>query len=115
MTQADMREFMERTFKVDIMETRAAGQKEYAQETDNCFANFQRIGAEQGLDQKTILWTYLLKHKDGVSAYLKGHTSQREHVSGRIKDMIVYLFLLWAMISEEKLCALNSPSEEARI
>ena len=45
---------------------------------------------------------YLLKHIDGITAYLSGHKSQREDVRGRIKDAIVYLMLLWAMIEERE-------------
>jgi|TARA_R100001530_G_scaffold131243_1_gene102779 hypothetical protein len=45
---------------------------------------------------------YLLKHIDGITAYLAGHKSQREDVRGRIKDAIVYLMLLWAMIEERE-------------
>jgi len=45
--------------------------------------------------------TYLLKHIDGISAYVKGHKSQREDVTGRITDAIVYLMLLWAMVVED--------------
>ena len=44
--------------------------------------------------------TFLLKHIDGISAHIKGHESQREDVTGRLKDAIVYLMLLWGMIEE---------------
>ena len=54
--------------------------------------------------------TYLLKHIDGINAWMKGHDSQREDISGRIKDSIVYLFLLWAMIKgEQELDAIKEP------
>jgi len=43
---------------------------------------------------------YLLKHVDGIKAYVNGHKSQREDVRGRITDIIVYLMLLWGMIEE---------------
>ena len=46
--------------------------------------------------------TYMLKHIDGIAAYVKGHKSQREDVTGRITDCMVYLMLLWGMIEEEK-------------
>jgi len=53
---------------------------------------------------------YLLKHIDGISSYIEGHRSQREDVSGRIQDSLVYLFLLWAMIDGEKqLDAIKQP------
>ena len=84
-----------------VMKTRNAGQKEYAQDVDNVFANFERIAMCIDVDRERVLMTYLLKHIDGISAYTKGHKSQREDVTGRITDAIVYLMLLWAMVVEE--------------
>jgi|TARA_R100001594_G_C4033319_1_gene261705 hypothetical protein len=43
---------------------------------------------------------YLLKHVDGIKAYVNGYKSQREDVRGRITDVIVYLMLLWGMVEE---------------
>ena len=77
------------------------GQKEYAMTEDNVFANFQRIANQTGLDQKMVLWIYLMKHIDGIASHIKGHTSQREDVRGRLTDAIVYLCILWGMIDEE--------------
>jgi hypothetical protein len=77
------------------------GQKEYAMDEDNVFANFQRIANQTGLDQKMVLWVYLMKHIDGIASHIKGHTSQREDVRGRLTDAIVYLCILWGMIEEE--------------
>ena len=45
---------------------------------------------------------YFLKHVDGISAHVKGHKSQREDVTGRITDAIVYLCLLRGMIEDGK-------------
>ena len=51
---------------------------------------------------------YLMKHMDGINAWIKGHKSQREDVTGRIKDAIVYLCLLWGMAeTQHKLDAFN--------
>ena len=85
-----------------IMGTRDAGQKEYAHDSDNVFANFERVAASLDITREKVLMTYLLKHMDGISAYTKGHKSQREDVTGRITDAIVYLMLLWAMSEEEQ-------------
>jgi len=82
----------------EVKETRDAGQKEYAHTEENVFANFERIGKSINTIPDKVLMTYLLKHIDGINAWIKGHDSQREDVTGRIKDSIVYLFLLWAMI-----------------
>ena len=79
------------------MRTRDAGQKEYAHGRDNVFANFERGAKALDISREKVLMTYLLKHIDGISAYVKGHKSQREDITGRITDAIVYLMLLWAM------------------
>ena len=80
------------------------GQKEYAMDEDNVFANFQRIANQTGLNQKMVLWVYLMKHIDGIASHIKGHTSQREDVRGRLTDAIVYLCILWGMIEKEDAC-----------
>jgi hypothetical protein len=84
-----------------ILFLRNSGQKEYAHDEDNVFANFERVGASLDLDRKKVLMVYLLKHLDGINAYIKGHKSQREGVDGRIGDALVYLLLLLGMVVEE--------------
>jgi len=82
---------------------RESGQKEYAHETDNAFANFERIAAylaQMGLTREAVLIVYLEKHLDGIRAWIDGHRSQREAVFGRICDAIVYLCLLIGMFRE---------------
>ena len=96
-----MRQLMESEIIPRVMRTRDAGQKEYAHDIDNVFANFERIARALEVDREKVLMTYLLKHIDGISAYVKGHKSQREDVTGRITDAIVYLMLLWAMVDGE--------------
>ena len=83
-----------------ILKTRDDGQKEYARDVDNVFANFERVGSYVGIDKKQVLMVYLLKHIDGIMAYINGHKSQREGVEGRITDAIVYLLLLRGMVDE---------------
>ena len=90
--------------------TRDSGQQEYAHDEDNVFANFDRVSSCLGITREKAIMVYLLKHIDGISSYIQGHHSQRENVSGRITDAIVYLFLLWAMIDGEKeLDAIKEP------
>ena len=84
-----------------IVETRNAGQKEYAQDEDNVFANFERGARALDISREKVLMTFLLKHIDGISAYVKGHKSQREDGRGRLTDAIVYLMLLWSMVIQE--------------
>ena len=94
----------------EVKETRDAGQQEYAHTENDVFANFRRVGKSLDTIPEKIIMTYLLKHVDGINAYMQGHDSQREDVTGRIKDAIVYLFLLWAMVDGEKqLDAIKEP------
>ena len=84
-----------------INKTRKSGQNEYAHDTENVFANFERIGAALNISREKVLMIYLLKHVDGIKAYVNGYKSQREDVRGRITDIIVYLMLLWGMAEED--------------
>ena len=84
----------------EIAKTRESGQKEYAHRKDNVFANFERIGDALDIEREKVLMIYLLKHVDGIKAYVNGYKSQREDVRGRITDVIVYLMLLWGMVEE---------------
>lgn len=99
MTQQEMAALMEETFK-ELIKLREAGQKEYAHKDNSAFANFERIADRLGADREEILLVFLLKHLDGIVAHAQGHTSQREDVSGRIHDAIVYLILLKGMFQE---------------
>ena len=85
-----------------ILKMHKEGQKEYAQDEDNVFANFDRIANQTDTDRKFVLWIYLMKHIDGIAAYINGHKSQREDVRGRITDALVYLIILWAMINTDE-------------
>ena len=85
----------------EVKRIHTAGQKEYAMNENNVFANFERISEQTGLDQKMVLWIYLMKLIDGIAAHIKGHRSQREDVRGRLTDAIVYLCILWGMIEGE--------------
>jgi hypothetical protein len=103
MTKESMGEFMQDMFNERIMFLRKSGQEEYAgRKQEDAFNNFNKLSQELDIDRKKVLWTYAMKHKDGIAAHLRGHTSQREEVSGRIDDLIMYLFLLAGMIHEEE-------------
>lgn len=87
-------------------EVRKHGQKEYARDGDNAFANFEWVasmlnrGRDNTITREDVLMVYALKHLDGITSYLNGHDSQREDVRGRIKDLRMYLALLRGMIEE---------------
>ena len=93
--------FTEKILK-EVRQTRDAGQKEYAHTEDNVFANFERVASFTKTTREKALLTYMIKHIDGLCAYADGHRSQREDVTGRIKDAIVYLCLLWGMAEDKQ-------------
>ena len=101
-TMVQMEEAMEATF-AELRQLRIAGQHEYAHDKDSAFANFERVGAELDIDPIKVALCYALKHKDGICAWAKGHISQREDVSGRINDLIVYLCLIKEMFRMRQL------------
>jgi hypothetical protein len=101
MKQTEMASVMNQVFK-ECDDLRGAGQKDYAGEEKDAFANFDRLALDLGIDRKKILWVYAMKHRDGIANFLNGHTSQREDVRGRINDLIVYMCLLRGMIEEEE-------------
>ena len=84
-----------------VKSTRDDGQKEYAHDEVNVFANFERTARQLNTTREKVLMTFLMKHMDGIVAHINGHESQREDIRGRVKDAIVYLTLYWAMVEGE--------------
>ena len=85
----------------EVKKTRDEGQKEYAKEGD-VFDDFVQTAELTGTTPGMVLYIFLNKHMRGIGSFIRGHESQREDVGGRIKDAIVYLMLLCAMVEEEK-------------
>tara|TARA_R100000278_G_scaffold31387_1_gene28802 strand:+ start:3035 stop:3349 length:315 start_codon:yes stop_codon:yes gene_type:complete len=102
MTHNEMKHFIERVFIPEIEKVRNSGQKEYARDEDNVFANFERVAIQTESSPEKAILTYLLKHIDGIGAFCCGHDSQREDVQGRIHDSVAYLMLLSALIETKK-------------
>lgn len=86
----------------DVAKVAVAGQKEYAHNEGNALGNFERLASQLLIPREKILWTYLVKHLDGILAHINGHVSQREPVDGRIMDAICYLILLQCMVDDAK-------------
>ena len=99
MNRNEMQSIMKRIINV-VSETRDAGQVEYARNTDNVFANFERVASFTNTTREKALLTYMIKHIDGLCSYADGHRSQREDVRGRLTDIIVYCLLFWGMVED---------------
>src|SRR5690606_38174802 len=62
-------------------------------------ANFDRLAALLDTSREEVILVYLVKHLDGIISHVRGHRSQREHVSGRFADLHAYLLLLEASLT----------------
>lgn len=102
MTNVELAIVMGKVFE-ECCTLREAGQKEYAHKDTNAFTNFERVSERLGISREHVLLVYMEKHMDGIHSYVKGHRSQRESVTGRINDVIVYLVLLRGMVEENNL------------
>jgi hypothetical protein len=100
MTPKELNDLMELTIFPELRRLRGAGQAEYARALENAFANFDRVAEDLEIPREKVLWTYAMKHKDGIASWINGHRSQREDVRGRIADLILYMVLLWGMVEE---------------
>lgn len=83
-------------------EVREQAQSEYAHDDSNVFANFDRVASHLDISRERVLLTYALKHVDGIVSWVNGHKSQREDVRGRIKDLRMYMALLWGMVEDDE-------------
>lgn len=100
-------EIMEASFERQ-RELKIAGNKEYAHSEDNDLANFEIIAELVGITPEQCLMVYWLKHTFGILAHVKGHTSQREDVLGRVDDCDVYSHLFKAMVISKRGTPTNS-------
>lgn len=76
--------------------------QDYAREED-ALENFSTQSAETGnrIDRRQVLMVFLNKHLYAIRNHVwRGGGDARESIQGRIKDAIVFLFILWAMIDE---------------
>lgn len=75
--------------------------KEYANSEDR-FANFNRLAERLHLDRKLVWLVYFTKHMDAIESFVHlNRTLSEENIHGRIVDAITYLTLLDGMIGEE--------------
>lgn len=90
-------EFSDQFFK-DCQHIMVTKGKEYANNLDDKFANFNRIADRTGISNLQVAHIYLTKHLDAIEFYIKnGESGSEELISGRFKDAINYLTLMAGM------------------
>ena len=119
-------EFIEETKQffqecLDVMSTKG---REYAgDQEDDKFANFKRVAKLQGIPVTSAWFTYFIKHFDSLASFVRKRNQGvsiieiemglSEPISGRIGDMINYLFILNGIIDEEREAEKNKIKERS--
>ena len=73
---------------------------EYAGD-DNALANFYHHASQLGLRPEQIWAVYAGKHWDAIMSYCKKGEVLSEPIEGRVRDMILYLFLMLGLVAEK--------------
>lgn len=110
MTHTEFNVYQERLL-MEVVAMKDTKGKEYANSEDR-FANFNRLAAALGMANYQVGWVYLAKHLDSIASYCRyGRTFSNEGIEGRIIDAITYLTLIAGMIEESEVHARNHHSE----
>lgn len=114
MTFEEREAFFQNTIFPEMMAVGKVATREYSR-VENIFDNFERLveDSEGKLTREQALWVLLKKHLDGIRHHVFGFRSQREPVQGRIKDAMVYLGLLWAMVEDTQAAEVEETMEPA--
>lgn len=67
---------------------------------DDALANFKLAGQRLGLTPEAVWGVYASKHWSAIETYIKEGQVESEPIEGRIKDAILYLFLLMGLVAE---------------
>lgn len=101
MTNKAFYELMNNIF-VDALAIAQQKGADYTKGSADALANFKEGGKAIGIDPKEVCWVFMNKHYQAITNYVRTDgKSESEPISERIKDMINYLVLLQAIITEE--------------
>lgn len=105
MTPQDFHKLQEQLF-TELRQLHAIKSGEYASDADK-LANFRAAGLRQSLLPEQVLLVYLDKHFAAICNYIQDLTRnisrpRSESIHGRIRDGIVYLILLEALLVERR-------------
>jgi len=96
----------------ECMETMKSKGLAYSGKSDS-FANFKRVAKNLSMSQYQVWYVYFAKHLDSLASWIREEYSDSEPITGRIKDLINYLFLLYGMIKEKEMGAEEQGLESA--
>jgi len=75
--------------------------KEYANSED-CNANFKRMGAWLNMTPEQYAFTMVSKHLDWLHSYLETKNEGVEGLDERMKDIFAYMTIIYSLCKEDK-------------
>ena len=76
--------------------------KDYTKGSEDVLRNFKETGADLGLSPEQVWGIFAKKHFDAIMSYIKhGGKHESEPIAERIKDLLNYLVLLYAILNEQ--------------
>lgn len=86
---------------LDIQDLNKRKGKDYAGD-DDALLNFKQEATALGLTPEQVWGVYASKHFHAIQSYCKNGQVESEPIEERIKDIIVYSFLLMGLVEEKK-------------
>ncbi len=100
MNRADIIRLMEREFEQIVEINRAKGH-DYSGEED-ALSNFKNEAKEIGITPEQVWSVYVSKHWSAVKTYVREGEVASEPIEGRLRDVILYSFLMMGLIAEKR-------------
>jgi hypothetical protein len=100
MTNAELIAFFEKTAK-EVIALRKAKAVDYSH-NDDAFLTIRMVAEDTGLKPEQVLHIFMTKHYDAIRKYLIHPGKTTEPIEARINDLIVYLILIKALLSERR-------------
>jgi hypothetical protein len=100
MTNDELIAFFEKTMK-EIIELRKVKAVDYS-DSDDAFLTIRRVAEDAHMKPEQVLHIFMTKHYDAIRKYLIHPGQTTEPIEARINDLIVYLILIKALLSERR-------------
>jgi hypothetical protein len=100
MTRSEFLAFMDAQYAAITEINRTKGH-DYAGDQD-ALANFKRNAEGLGLTAEQVWGVYAGKHWDAIQTFVREGDVASEPIDGRLHDLILYSFLLLALVAEQR-------------
>lgn len=107
-----------RMFQHDETELQRRKCADYADVENDVLSNFKEAGREADIHTLQAWFTYWYKHYTAIRSFVRGHHNQTDSLYERIRDLRIYLVLLYALAIDvgalnEEVPLLNVKNERA--